>query len=65
MEKKKLYFAAPMFNLADLHFNAALTEELENYFTVVLPQRDGFQFHKLTEFLKSRAEERWRSKRKS
>ncbi|OGJ18541.1 hypothetical protein A3K73_05010 [Candidatus Pacearchaeota archaeon RBG_13_36_9] len=53
MEKKRLYFAAPMFNLADTYFNAALTEELENYFTVELPQRDGFEFSKLHDVLET------------
>jgi len=51
MEKKRLYFAASLFNFADLHFNAALSSELENYFNVSLPQREGFEFSKLHQVL--------------
>lgn len=58
MDKKRLYFAASLFNLADLHFNASLAEELENYFTIALPRRDGFEFSKLHEVLEEIVEKR-------
>ncbi len=47
MEKKKLYFAASLFNLGDKFFNVALTEVLKPYFDVLLPQERGFEFSKL------------------
>lgn len=58
MEKKKVYFAAPMFNLADCCFNSTLAEELENYFSIALPQRDGFEFSRLHDFLKEKLPEK-------
>lgn len=53
MEKKRLYFAASLFNLADLHFNASLSNALSEHFTVALPQRDGFEFSKLHQVLET------------
>ncbi len=53
MEKKRLYFAASLFNLADLHFNSSLASELENYFHIALPQREGFEFSKLHSVLET------------
>ncbi len=48
MEKKRLYFAATMFDRPNLDFNLALTERLEEKdYDVFLPQRDGFEFSKL------------------
>jgi len=47
MEKKRAYFAAGLFNLADKYFNASLSAELEENFDVVLPQRQGFEFSRL------------------
>lgn len=42
--KTKVYFAAPLFNVGEKAFNAALTEILENAgYEVFLPQRDGFE----------------------
>ncbi len=38
----KIYFAAPLFNDAERHFNLELTMQLETKgFDVFLPQRDG------------------------
>ncbi|HVT92887.1 MAG TPA: nucleoside 2-deoxyribosyltransferase [Bryobacteraceae bacterium] len=42
--KPTLYFAAPLFSQAELAFNANLTRQLEPYFDVYLPQRDGGLF---------------------
>lgn len=52
MEKKRIYFAASLFNLADKYFNASLAEKLQNHFNVILPQRLGFEFSKLHEALR-------------
>lgn len=53
MEKKRVYFAAPLFNWPDKSFNLRLTEKLEQRgYGVILPQRDGFEFAKLKEALK-------------
>ncbi len=41
---KKIYFAGPLFNNAELEFNVKLTEKLENLgYEVFLPQRDGIE----------------------
>lgn len=37
----KLYFAAPLFNQAELQFNASLKSSLSKWFQVWLPQEDG------------------------
>lgn len=43
----KIYFAGPLFSLAERQFNQALTEELEQMgFSVFLPQRDGVEADK-------------------
>lgn len=39
--KYKLYLAGPLFNEIERRFNADLTEQLEQFFRVFLPQRDG------------------------
>lgn len=36
-----LYFAAPLFSVAELNFNLQITASLEKVFDVYLPQRDG------------------------
>ena len=42
-----IYFAAPLFSVAEKRFNLALTERLESAgFDVFLPQRDGAESHK-------------------
>lgn len=39
-----LYFAAPLFNIAERHFNEALTHQIEALgIRVFLPQRDGLE----------------------
>lgn len=39
-----IYFAAPLFSLAERRFNSALTEKLEALaYSVFLPQRDGVE----------------------
>ena len=40
--KPTLYFAAPLFTETERQFNANVSEELDHYFDVFLPQRDGF-----------------------
>ena len=40
-EKKKLYFAAPLFNGMERQFNKDLANMLRQYFDVYLPQEDG------------------------
>ena len=37
----RIYFAAPLFNDMERDFNARMTEQLELFATVFLPQRDG------------------------
>ncbi|MEO0825478.1 MAG: nucleoside 2-deoxyribosyltransferase [Cyanobacteria bacterium J06635_15] len=40
----KLYFAAPLFSVAERHFNQVLTKQLESLgYQVFLPQRDGVE----------------------
>ena len=40
----KLYFAGPLFNIAERTFNAALAKQIEELgYTVFLPQRDGIE----------------------
>jgi nucleoside 2-deoxyribosyltransferase len=39
--KPFLYFAAPLFSQAELAFNERVCAELEPFFNVYLPQRDG------------------------
>jgi len=40
----KIYFAGPLFNQAEKHFNQSLTEKFEKIgFKVFLPQRDGIE----------------------
>jgi nucleoside 2-deoxyribosyltransferase len=42
-----IYFAGPLFNDAELQFNAQLTAKLERLgFQVFLPQREGFELNK-------------------
>ena len=42
-----IYFAAPLFSVAEQAFNRQLTEKLvEIGFTVFLPQRDGVEISK-------------------
>ena len=36
-----IYFAAPLFNQQERHFNERLVHQLEHYVDVFLPQRDG------------------------
>ena len=40
-QKPYLYFAAPLFSMAELDFNLKIVETLEAFFTIFLPQRDG------------------------
>lgn len=47
--KLNLYFAAPLFSQAELEFNSRVTEQLEAYFTVYLPQRDGGLFTEMVQ----------------
>jgi len=47
---KKLYFAAPLFSSAELQFNLKITNKLENYFQVYLPQRDGKLMSNITHY---------------
>ncbi len=54
MKQKKpvIYFAASLFNGRETYFNSLLTEKLEDLgYKVILPQRDGFEFGRLTEAL--------------
>ena len=37
----RIYFAAPLFNDMERGFNSRMTEQLEQFSTVFLPQRDG------------------------
>lgn len=37
----KLYLAGPLFNETERRFNIELTEQMERFFSVFLPQRDG------------------------
>jgi len=39
--KQKLYLAAPLFSDMERRFNIELAEQLERFFDVFLPQRDG------------------------
>lgn len=39
--RPSLYFAAPLFSEAELTYNLKLSEVLEEFFDVYLPQRDG------------------------
>ncbi len=55
--KGRLYFAASLFNLGDKFFNASLAESLSQWFDVVLPQKEGFEFSKLHEVLKGKVDE--------
>jgi nucleoside 2-deoxyribosyltransferase len=42
-----VYFAGPLFSVAEQHFNLMLTEQLERMgFSVFLPQRDGVEGNK-------------------
>lgn len=44
MDKKKVYFAGPLFCKAEKNYNLFLTEILESYdYKVFLPQRDGHE----------------------
>jgi nucleoside 2-deoxyribosyltransferase len=56
-EKKKVYFAAGLFNLADKYFNSELAEALCYDFEVILPQKEGFEFSKLNECLEGIVEQ--------
>lgn len=40
-KKKYIYLAGPLFSEAERIFNERLTQQLEEYFDVYLPQRDG------------------------
>lgn len=40
-EIHKVYLAAPLFNETERRFNIELTEQIERFFSVFLPQRDG------------------------
>lgn len=40
-KKSKLYFASPLFCIAELEFNRQIVKLLEQNFEVFLPQRDG------------------------
>ena len=40
-EIHKVYFAAPLFNETERRFNIELTEQIERFFSVFLPQRDA------------------------
>ena len=40
-DKKRLYFAAPLFNDMERQFNQELADRLDEFFDVFLPQRDG------------------------
>lgn len=54
-----VYFAAPLFNAAERHFNHELTLQLEALnFTVFLPQRDGAERDKPPHNTMSRDERR-------
>src|SRR5262249_50316702 len=41
MTRKKLYLAGPLFTPTERDFNSLLTQVLENWCDVYLPQRDG------------------------
>ncbi|WKB81748.1 nucleoside 2-deoxyribosyltransferase [Cellulophaga lytica] len=44
----KIYFAGPLFSVAELNFNNALVNKLELLeYDVFLPQRDGIEFKKV------------------
>jgi len=43
-DQKKVYLAAPLFSQAERKFNERLTDLLEQYFDIFLPQRDGGMF---------------------
>ncbi len=40
-QKQSLYLASPLFNQMERSFNAEITKDLEQFFHVFLPQRDG------------------------
>ncbi|MFZ5954895.1 MAG: nucleoside 2-deoxyribosyltransferase [Nanoarchaeota archaeon] len=50
-EKTKIYFAASLFSMREISFNLELANELEKKYNVFLPQRDGFEFNKLSDKL--------------
>ncbi len=55
----KIYFAGPLFSIAEQRFNRALTEKLEHLgFSVFLPQRDGVEADKAPYQSMSRDERR-------
>jgi len=39
--KPRLYFASPLFSMAELEFNIKIVEMIQPYFEIFLPQRDG------------------------
>ncbi len=41
LQKLQIYFAAPLFSQAEQEFNLQVTESLEKFASVYLPQRDG------------------------
>lgn len=49
MTKPRCYLAAPLFSEAERCFNLALTQQLEAYVSVYLPQRDGLLLRELRE----------------
>ena len=48
-DKLACYFAAPLFSEAERTFNRLLADQLEPYFSVYLPQRDGLLLRDLRE----------------
>ncbi|SHJ68443.1 Nucleoside 2-deoxyribosyltransferase [Arenibacter nanhaiticus] len=47
MTRNKIYFAGPLFSMAERNFNENLTSKIESiYFKVFLPQRDGAELDK-------------------
>lgn len=55
-----IYFAAPLFSAAELHFNRQLTAKLESLgYRVFLPQRDGVEKHQPPYDSMGQEERRW------
>lgn len=49
MNKPACYLAAPLFSEAERSFNLSLTRQMEKYFSMYLPQRDGLLLRDLRE----------------
>jgi len=53
-DKPNIYFAAALFSGRETFFNVHLADRLETSYDVFLPQRDGFEFGRLTGSLKDK-----------